>query len=141
MHGPDWVGYFSNFLLLAAAFLIALPIGWERRHDSRTVGLRTMPLVAVASCGYMLIAVEIVGPYAEPLARVMHGLMTGIGFIGGGAILKSGGAVHGTATAASIWTMGGIGMAVAFKRFEIAFSLLLLNFLILHTISRPKQEA
>ena len=53
-------------------------------------------------------------------ARVLQGLITGIGFIGGGAILKSGGTVTGTATAASIWNMGLIGIAVAFDRYEIA---------------------
>ena len=53
-------------------------------------------------------------------ARVIQGLMTGMGFIGGGAILKHGGTVQGTATAASLWASGAIGLAVAAHRFEIA---------------------
>lgn len=54
--------------------------------------------------------------------------MTGIGFVGGGAILKSAGSVHGTATAASIWNTGAIGAAVAFERYEIAIVLSLINY-------------
>jgi putative Mg2+ transporter-C (MgtC) family protein len=57
--------------------------------------------------------------------------MTGIGFIGGGAILKDQGSVKGTATAASIWNTGAVGAGVAFDRYEIAILLSLLNFLIL----------
>ncbi|MGD8430928.1 MAG: MgtC/SapB family protein, partial [Ectothiorhodospiraceae bacterium] len=55
--------------------------------------------------------------------RILYGLMTGIGFIGGGAILKDGGNVSGTSTAASIWITGAIGAAVAWNRYEIALVL------------------
>ena len=62
-------------------------------------------------------------------ARVIYGILTGIGFIGGGAILKDRGNVAGTATAASIWNTGAIGMAVAWDRYEIALLLSFLNFI------------
>ena len=64
-------------------------------------------------------------------ARVMYGIITGIGFIGGGAILKEKGGVSGTATAASIWNTGAIGVAVAFGKLEIASVLAVLNYLTL----------
>jgi putative Mg2+ transporter-C (MgtC) family protein len=64
-------------------------------------------------------------------SRVMYGIVTGIGFIGGGAILKDRGNVTGTATAASIWNTGAIGTAVAWQRYEIAVLLSLMNFLTL----------
>jgi putative Mg2+ transporter-C (MgtC) family protein len=57
--------------------------------------------------------------------------MTGIGFIGGGSILKQGGSVSGTATAASIWNTGAIGAAVAWGRYEIAIALSAVNFVLL----------
>jgi putative Mg2+ transporter-C (MgtC) family protein len=82
----------------------------------------------VASCGYILFAVEVFTHEPEAQARLMEGLITGIGFIGGGAILKERGSVHGTATAASIWNTGAIGAAVAFERFEIALVLSVINF-------------
>lgn len=64
-------------------------------------------------------------------ARVMYGIITGIGFIGGGAILKEKGNVSGTATAASIWNTGAIGTSVAWGVYEIALLLSALNFITL----------
>ena len=64
-------------------------------------------------------------------ARALQGIITGIGFIGAGAILKQDGSVKGSATAASIWNVGAIGAAVALGRYEIAVLLGLADFLIL----------
>ena len=61
------------------------------------------------------------------ISRVLQGLITGIGFVGGGAILKEGASVRGTATAASIWNAGVIGASVALGHYGIAFLLALLN--------------
>jgi putative Mg2+ transporter-C (MgtC) family protein len=72
-------------------------------------------------------------------ARIFQGIITGIGFIGGGAILRSSDGVDGTATAASIWNTGAIGVAVAFNRFEIAIVLSLLNFITLRLVGRFKK--
>jgi putative Mg2+ transporter-C (MgtC) family protein len=118
----------NNLALIAVAFALALPVGWEREQSDRSAGLRTFPLVAMASCGYILIASRVLAGHPEGTARVIEGLMTGIGFIGGGAILKSEGVVRGTATAASVWNTGAIGAAVAFGRFEIAIVLTIINF-------------
>jgi len=93
----DWWKVGANLLTVASAYLLALPVAWEREHHARTAGLRTFPLVAVASSGYMLLAESMFSGNAEAVARVVQGLMTGIGFIGGGAILKHGANVRGTA--------------------------------------------
>jgi putative Mg2+ transporter-C (MgtC) family protein len=71
-------------------------------------------------------------------SRVIYGIIAGMGFIGGGAILKSEGSVSGTATAASLWNTGAIGIAVAFHRYEIAIVLSLINFLTLLIGARIK---
>ena len=126
----------SNIKELLFAFLIALPIGWNREKESRSMGLRTFPLVAVASCGYMLIGSSIVDGDPDALSKLLYGLMTGIGFIGGGAILKDGASVQGTATAASIWNTGAVGAAVAFHRYENAVVLSVISFLIL-SLAKP----
>jgi putative Mg2+ transporter-C (MgtC) family protein len=126
---------------IAVAFLLALPVGWEREQNERSAGLRTFPLVAMASCGYLLIAARVVGDDPDGQAKVIEGLMTGIGFIGGGAILKSDGAVRGTATAASIWNTGAIGAAVALGRYEIALVLAAINFAALRWLAPFKTEA
>jgi putative Mg2+ transporter-C (MgtC) family protein len=137
----EWYLYLSHLVELAVAFVLALPIGWDREKSARSAGLRTFPLVAVASCGFVLIGIDVAGDRPDALARVLYGLMTGIGFIGGGAIIKDGSSVRGTATAASIWNTGAVGAAVAFERYEIAIALSLFNFLILRIVRPFKGSA
>ena len=73
-------------------------------------------------------------------ARILQGLATGIGFVGGGAILKSDTHVRGTATAASIWAMGAMGAAVAYRRIEIAILLSLVTIAALRSLEAWKQN-
>lgn len=94
----------------------------------------------MASCGYILIASRVLTGHPEGQARVIEGLMTGIGFIGGGAILKSDGVVRGTATAASVWNTGATGAAVAFGRYEIAVVLAAINFAALRWRAPLKEQ-
>ncbi len=136
----DWTKIFTHLFSVAVAYLLALPLAWDREKEARSAGLRTFPLVAVASCGYMLVAASILGATSESMTRILAGLVTGIGFIGGGAILKDRGSVHGTATAASIWNTGAIGAAVAFRRYEIAVVLSLINFVTLRLLTPLKQK-
>ena len=125
----DWAQTGERALAIGVSFLLALPIGrdWERLRQS--AGIRTFPLVAVASCSYVLVSKHILGPGAPNLDRVIQGLMTGIGFIGGGAIFKQGPNVHGAATAASIWCTGAIGAAAACGAWDIAVLLSAINLL------------
>lgn len=126
---------------LLYAYILALPIGWDRETHERSAGIRTFPLVAVAACGYMLVGIEVLDT-AEAHARVMEGIITGIGFIGGGAILKNvvegEGFVSGTATAASLWLTGAIGISVATGRLEIALILSILTFITLRAMTSAK---
>ncbi len=130
----------SNFLRLLLAFVFAAPLAWERVKSDRTLGLRTFPIVAVASCAYMLIALHLAGDNPDSMMRALQGLLGGMGFIGGGAILKEGGNVRGLATAASLWSTGAIGAAVAFRRLEIALLLALANFALLRWL-KPIKDA
>jgi len=136
----EWQRIVRNLMYVGAAYLLALPIAWDRERSSRSAGLRTFPLVAVASCGFVIVGAQLAGGTADSLARIIQGLMTGIGFVGGGAILKEGASVRGTATAASIWNTGAIGAAVALGRFEIAIVLSLVNFLTLRFLTPLKES-
>jgi len=142
----DWQLFGVMAAKVTAAYLLALPIGWERERALHAVGLRTFPLVAMASCGYVLLADTFIGAHstgvdAAARSRIIQGLTTGIGFIGGGAILRSRGNIRGTATAASIWNTGVIGAAVAESRFEIALILSLLNLITLRLLAPLKERA
>lgn len=131
----DWQKLGAVLTRLLVAYVLALPIGWEREQEAHNTGLRTFPLVAVASCGYLLLAQPAPGgSTADTSSRILQGLIAGIGFIGGGAILKSTQKVRGTATAASIWNTGVIGSAVALDQFEVAIVLALLNLITLRLL-------
>lgn len=112
------------------AYVLAVPIGWNRETRSRSAGLRTFPLVALGACAFILVGKSVIES-ADANARLVQGLIGGLGFLGGGAIIKHDNAVIGTATAASIWNTGAMGMAVAYQRYELAIVLSLVNFLTL----------
>ncbi len=135
-----WAVLLTNLLKMGIAFLLAVPIAWQRERSTRIMGLRTFPLTAVACCGYVLVAIEILGPTAEPQARIIQGLMSGLGFLGAGAILKDGSTVQGTATAASVWTTGALAAAVAYGHYEIAVLLSLITFLTLFFLTSSAAE-
>ena len=120
----------SNLAKLLIAYLLTLPIGYLREKEAHSVGVRTFPIVAIASCGYLLISRT--ASSSDAFTRVLQGLIAGIGFIGGGAILKDGLTIHGAATAASIWNTGVVGAAVALGKYDVALILSVLNGLTLH---------
>jgi putative Mg2+ transporter-C (MgtC) family protein len=128
----DWNLLGTVAMKLLIAWALALPTGWWRERELHSIGIRTFPIVAVASCGYLLIFSDMLG--TDGLAarsRVLQGLVTGIGFVGGAAIVRDGMSVHGTATAASIWNTGAIGAAVAMGKYEVAIVLAILNLITL----------
>lgn len=112
-----------HFIALAVAYLLAFPIGWNREREARSAGLRTFPLVAVATCGFVQAAESLTADSPEAMARIVEGLITGMGFIGGGAILRQSESVKGTATAASLWVTGAIGASVGLGSYDVAVML------------------
>ncbi len=129
----------THLLHMGIAYLLAFPIGWNRERSARSAGLRTFPLVAVGACSFMLVGLDVLET-DDARARVVYGIITGIGFIGGGAIIRERGGVTGTATAASIWNTGAIGVAVAWGRMEIAVLLSFLNFITLYYLAPLKER-
>ena len=129
---------------LSIALLLSLPIAWDREQKERSAGLRTFTIVAVSTCGFLVSAQSALGNGVDAESRVWQGLLTGMGFIGSGAILKTRDSVHGTATAASIWNTGAVGAAVAYGQYDIAATISLVNFAVLRWLfplkpsSRPQ---
>lgn len=117
----QWSQALYHSLNMIVAFVLALPIAFDREYSRHNLGFRTFPIVAVASCGFVMIGTSIVSPEADGAhARLLQGLITGVGFLGGGVILKQGESVKGMATAASIWSTAIMGAAAGFERYEIA---------------------
>ena len=82
----DWIEVLEHLLRLGSALLLTLPMAFNREQTARGGGIRTFPLVAIAACAYMLVGMQVFNS-DEAEAKVMYGIITGIGFIGGGAIL------------------------------------------------------
>ena len=130
----------QDLVRMSIAYALALPIGWNREREARSAGLRTFPIVAIASCGLAMLGASLANPTADAMSRVLQGLVTGIGFVGGGAILRAKHSVSGTATAASVWNVGILGAAVGFGNWHIALVLSAVNFLTLQYLTPFKRE-
>ena len=130
----------THVVALAFAFALAIPIGWDREKRARSAGLRTFPLVALASCGFIQASESLLAHTPDGMAKVIEGLITGIGFIGGGAILKQGTSVQGTATAASLWATGAIGVSVGLGGYDVAVTIAAFTFLTLRLLTIIKDE-
>ena len=100
--------------VLLAAFLGAC-LGWDRERLGKAAGLRTHRLVAAGTALFVVVGLEY-GMASSDMSRVVQGLVTGIGFVGGGVILKltEEQRVRGVTTAAGIWFTAGIGVAAGF---------------------------
>lgn len=129
-----------HLFALMAAYLLALPIGWDREQNERSAGLRTFPLVAIASCGFIQATETITVGNAEATARIVEGLINGVGFIGGGAILVGKLGTRGTATAASIWATGAIGVSVGLGAYDTAIVLSIVTFATLRVMTSFKSS-
>lgn len=98
-------------LRLGLAFLLGGAIGLERETHSQPAGLRTHMVVAVASALIMLVSIRVTDPGRGDPGRIAAQIVSGIGFLGAGAIIKYGTTIRGLTTAACLWAAAGIGMA------------------------------
>ena len=104
-------------LLLAAGLGAAL--GLEREYRQKPAGLRTNILIAVGSALFTILSLEMTRGIGDT-SRVAGQIVTGIGFLGGGAILRHGDTVEGMTTAATIWVNSAIGVAAGMGQFALA---------------------
>jgi putative Mg2+ transporter-C (MgtC) family protein len=103
-------------LLLAAA--LGAAIGLEREIHGKPAGLRTNILVAVGAALFTIMSIQIPGTTTPD--RVAAQIVTGIGFLGAGAIVQSRGSIHGMTTAATIWVNAAVGMTAGAGRYALA---------------------
>jgi MgtC family len=96
----------DDLIHLLVAFILALPIGWNRARAERGAGLRSLPLVAMAGCGLVQTAILVLRPDARSQANILQGVVIGVGFIGSGALIRQGDITTGNATAANVWVVG-----------------------------------
>ena len=127
---------FTDFLLrIGSAFVMGTLIGLERQYRQRDAGLRTNVLVTVGSAAFTVLSYAMTSGNGDP-SRVAAQIVSGIGFLGGGLILKDGFNVKGLNTAATIWCSAASGTLVGVGMF--AESAILVGFVLLtHLLYRP----
>lgn len=124
-------------LRLSVALLLGAAVGWDRERRDADAGLRTHMLVSLGAALFVLVPMH-AGMSPEELSRVLQGLVSGIGFLGAGAVLKdsSEGRIHGLTTAATIWATAAIGMAAGMGREMLAVLATVLVLLVLTLLRR-----
>ena len=135
----------SLLLRVLVACLLGGAIGFERDIHGRAAGLRTNMLVSIGAALFMLISVamaqmytrspESTGLRVDP-SRIAAQIVTGIGFLGAGAIIKAGFNIRGLTTAACLWVSAGVGMAAGAGLFEMAILVTLIGLFVLVVVNR-----
>ena len=114
---------------LGVSLLIGLLIGGEREYRNKSAGLRTIMLICLGSTIFTIISLE--SSHATEVGRISSNIVTGIGFLGAGAILRDGFTVAGLTTASTVWVAAALGMAVGYGEFELAITATLIVLVIL----------
>jgi putative Mg2+ transporter-C (MgtC) family protein len=123
-------------LLLAVG--LGAAVGLEREYHQKPAGLRTNILIALGSALFTILSISM-GHDSGTADRIAAQIVTGIGFLGGGAILRSGNTVHGMTTAATIWVNAAIGVAAGMGQYALATATAVLTLVVLGVL--PPIEA
>jgi len=126
---------FDMMLRLLLSVIFGGAIGYIREIKKKAAGLRTHILVCLGSSIFTIVSIMMAqtSPAVDP-SRIAAGVVTGIGFIGAGAIFQSGGNVMGLTTAASIWVAAAIGVAAGAGLYEVASFSTLLSIIVIHLL-------
>lgn len=130
----------SSVYKLVLSLLLGCLVGYERKRKGQTAGVRTFSLIAMGATLAMILSVYVPQEYlglknGDP-GRIAAQVVTGIGFLGAGAIIQMRGSVRGLTTAAGIWMVAAIGMAVGVGMYTIAVVATLLILFILVWLER-----
>lgn len=127
-------------LNLVLAALFGGLIGLERQANARPAGFRTHILICVGSAAFGMIGV-LYFPLKEDISRIWQNIITGIGFLGAGAVIKEGGTVRGLTTAADIWATAAIGLALAGELYVLALATEVIVLFTLYILRRVEERA
>jgi putative Mg2+ transporter-C (MgtC) family protein len=134
---PTAVEFTRVILRLAIAAILGALLGLERQHSGKAAGVRTHMLVAVGAAIFVLVPQQM-QMSDEDVSRVIQGIITGVGFLGAGTILKSASeeTVKGLTTAAGVWLTAAVGIAAGLGREGSAVLSALFAFVILHLVPK-----
>lgn len=126
----ETVGFLELSIRMALAMGFGFILGYERDTKDKPIDFRAFIVVSVATCIIAMVGQELYADYARmddvvvlDMAKIISGVVTGIGFLGAGAIIHHGDTkIIGTATGASIWAAGIIGMSIGFGLYGLALA-------------------
>ena len=124
---------------LIAAGVFGGALGYEREQADKPAGMRTLALVAMGAALFTLVSSMAFGQAAEP-SRIAASIVTGIGFVGGGVIFRTGLTVVGVTTAATIWVSAAIGMATGAGMYILSVAATLLAVGVLRLLPKPNSR-
>ena len=124
---------FSELVPLGIALVLGGLIGLEREIHKKPAGLRTNMMICMAATVFTLLCKSL--HLADAESRVIQGIITGVGFLGAGALMHTQGNVHGMTTAATIWLVTAVGVACGLGRYQTAVITTLLALIILWGLS------
>ncbi len=136
---PEARQFWRIFIRLVAAMIVGAVVGVQRERSGKPAGVRTHMLVALGAALFVVGPMEF-GMVESDLSRVIQGLVTGIGFLGAGAILKleDKREIEGLTTAAGIWMTAAMGLAVGLGRFGLAFISVIFAWFVLAVVQRTE---
>lgn len=133
----------DEYAHLFVALVLGMAVGWERSLEGKPAGYRTHALVAIGAAGLILAARTALGTSAiasEAIVHVVAGVITGIGFLGAGAILQGERTVKGLTTAATIWIVAAIGVVCGFGQIILAVLMAALAWIVLQAFVKLEDK-
>ena len=112
--------FWTEFARIFIAAILGAIIGLERELHHKSAGLRTNILICIGAAVFTIISTQMVVGTNDSLTRIAAQIVTGVGFLGAGAIIQDRGGIHGLTTAATIWLDSSIGMACGAGLYSLA---------------------
>lgn len=134
------IGWLELLLRLSCALAVGAVIGWERETKDKPAGLRTNMLVSFGAALFVLVSIEtgLVQQSPDALSRVIQGVVTGVGFIGAGTILRRP-KVRGLTSAAAIWVSAALGIAAGCGLWLLGLIGALIAWLVLRVVEKVER--
>ncbi|MBN1975099.1 MAG: MgtC/SapB family protein [Sedimentisphaerales bacterium] len=131
--------FWVQFVRIITAVLLGALIGLEREFHGKAAGLRTNVLICLGAAVFTIISAQMASGTDDSLTRIAAQIVTGVGFLGAGAIIQDRGGIHGLTTAATIWLVSSIGMACGAGLFKLAISTTIIAIFVLEVLAKlPK---
>ena len=125
----------EHIIKIVLAVILGSVIGVQRKSEGKPAGLRTYAIVCLGATLISIISSEY---FAGDPTRIAAGVITGVGFLGGGAIIAAGGKVHGLTTAAGLWVMAAVGLTIGAGGYMLATVVTVIVMLVL-TMGKEKR--